>query len=195
MRVSAWRERWLWWLPALVLLVLNLFAYGWFELTYSGAAQSLDQRLEQRIAESGQLETLVERQRAVLKRVRKTEARVAKFSSLRLASPEVRLTAVLREVRELAAKAGLEPSTFSYPESELSEFGLEKRWVNFSLSATYMELRRFINLLELSDSFLTLEDVGLSGRSEDQQLRINLRVSTLFSTGPDVVVSAKEPAS
>lgn len=195
MRVSAWRERWLWWLPALVLLVLNLLAHGWFELTYSGAAQSLDQRLEQRAAEIEQVEVLVERQRAVLERVRATEARVAEFSSSQLASPEARLTAVLREVRELAAKAGLEPSTFSYPEDRLSEFGLEKRWIVFSIPATYMELRRFINLLELSDSFLTLEDLSLSGRPEDRQLRINLRVSTLFSTRPAPAAGAAEPAS
>ncbi len=190
MRGSAWRERWLWWMPALVLLILNLIAWGWFEAAYSGSAESLNQSLERRVAEIDELKTMVNRQRWVLGKVKATEAHVARFSSSRLASPEARLTAVLREVRQLAAKAGLEPSTFSYPEDQLSEFGLEKRWVNFSIRATYMELRRFINLLELSDSFLTLEDLSLSGRPEDKQLRISLQVSTLFSTRPTVAVGS-----
>jgi type IV pilus assembly protein PilO len=183
-RASAWRDRWLWWLPALLLLVINLFAYGWFQFAYSGAAESLSERLESRVAEAEEVEARVDRQRVVLNRVKATENRVAEFSAARLASPEARLTAVLREVSSLAGKAGLEPSSFRYPEDELGDYGMSKRWVNFSISGTYMELRRFINLLELSDFFLTLEEVSLSNRSEEEELRISLSVSTLFSTVP-----------
>jgi Tfp pilus assembly protein PilO len=194
MNTSTWRERWLWWLPALVLLLANLIAFGWFELAYSGAAQSLDQRLERRTAEVDRVEALVSRQRKVLDQVHVTEAEVAEFSSVRLSSPEARLTAILREVRALSARAGLEPSAFAYPDDQLKEYGLEKRFVNFSITADYMKLRRFLNLLELSDSFLTLEEVSLAGRPEEQQLRITLRVSTLFSTALTVMESPEGEA-
>jgi type IV pilus assembly protein PilO len=181
MRARAWRDKWLWWLPALVLLAINLMAWGWFEMAYSGAAQSLAGRVERRTAEADQVEALVDRQREVLARVTRASVQVEKFSSSRLASREERLTTILREVSSLAAKAGLEPSSFSYPEDDATEYGVVKRWVVFSISGTYMELRRFINLLELSDSFLTLEAVGLSSR-EKGELRISLSVSTLFSS-------------
>jgi type IV pilus assembly protein PilO len=178
---TAWRDKWLWWLPALVLLAVNLLAWGWFEIAYSGAAQSLAGRVERRTAEADQLQEVVDRQSEVLAGVTRAMARVETFSSSRLASREERLTTILREVSSLAAKAGLEPSAFSYPEDDETEFGVVKRWVDFSISGTYMELRRFINLLELSDYFLTLENVSLSSR-DGGELRISLSVSTLFSS-------------
>src|SRR5262249_7156107 len=39
-----------------------------------------------------------------------------------------------------------------------------KRSFVFEVDGTYLDLRKFINLLELSDSFLTLEAVSLSER-------------------------------
>ena len=52
------------------------------------------------------------------------------------------------------------------------------------MDGTYLELRKFINLLELSDSFLTLEEVTLAGetRGEGPELNIRLSLSTLFAS-------------
>lgn len=190
---SAWRERRWWWVPPLLLLLVNLFALAWFQLVYSGVARNVDQQLERRSAELASVEKVLEEQRAVVDRVRANEQQVESFYSSRLSTSETRLTDVLREVRQLASTAGLAPSAVDYPEDKLEEFGLEKRGISFGVEGNYVALRRFINLLELSDSFLTLEDVNLSGRGEER-LRIRLRLSTLFSTrGSDE--SVEEPAS
>jgi len=186
MSVGSWRERLWWWLPPLVLVLLNLLALGWFQLVYSGDARNVDQLVERRSAELAVLEGVVDRQSEVVLRVRQNSRQVETFYSSRLSTSQERLTAILREVRRLATAAGLEPSSVTYPEDELVEFGLEERGVNFGVEGSYVALRRLINLLELSDSFLTLEEVTLSGSGEATDLRIGLRLSTLFSTrSPD----------
>lgn len=177
-----WRERIWWWSVPLALLLANLVAMGWFQLTYSGTAQSVDQLVERRSTQAAKLTEVVRRQRRVVARVSRNEQQVRAFYDSRLATSQERLTEIMREVRSLVATAGLAPSSITYPEDELEEFGLERRGVNFGVEGSYINLRRLMNLLELSDSFLTLEEVNLSGRGAEGNLRITLRLSTLFST-------------
>ena len=184
MSAGAWRERLWWWVPPLVIVLLNLLALGWFQLAYSGDARNVDQSLERRSAELAALRDVVDRQSEVVTRVRQNKQQVESFYGTRLATSQERLTIILREVRRLATSAGLEPSSITYPEDELAEYGLEERGADFGVEGSYVALRRLINLLELSDSFLTLEEVTLSGRDGAANLRINLRLSTLFSTRP-----------
>ncbi len=95
----------------------------------------------------------------------------------------MRLTRILAEVRELATRSGLEPTNVNYGKEELEDHGLLRRSIEFSVEGTYLEFRRFVNLLELSDSFLVLERVGLRGGEEGgPELRIALGVSTLFTS-------------
>ena len=56
----------------------------------------------------------------------------------------------------MARKAGLVPRSISYPEQEIQDYGLIKRSFIFSVAGTYVNLRKFITLLERSHSFLTL---------------------------------------
>ena len=79
-------------------------------------------------------------------------------------------------------RAGLDPPTIHYPDEPIRSYGLVKRSIVFGVDGTYLALRRFINFLELTDSFVTLEEIRPSERSSTQgsRLSINLRVSTLF---------------
>jgi Tfp pilus assembly protein PilO len=194
MNGQAWREHPWWWGPPLALLAVNLVLLVWFQAVYSGAARNVEQQLERRRAELASLAGVLSEQRDVVERVRTNREEVEAFYSVRLATSQERLTGILREVRRLAETAGLSPSAVNYPEDELEEFGLEKRGVTFGVEGSYVALRRFVNLLELSESFLTLEEVNLSGRATEGVLRINLRLSTLFSTRtPEEAMEASSP--
>ena len=89
-------------------------------------------------------------------------------------------------VAELARRAGVEPSSIRYPEERLEDVGLTRRSIVFSVDGDYPGLRQFINFLELSELFLTLEEVSLAGgtRGKSSKLRISLTVSTLFLEAP-----------
>jgi len=177
-----WRRR-LWvWLPAALFFLANASAWTVYKLGYAGQVEGVEQSLADR---TRQRETLLAQRReheALVERVRTNRAQVVELYDERFSTRRHRLTAVTAEIKDLAGKAGLAPSSFAYPEEEIEDYGLVKRSFVFSVEGTYVELRKFINLLELSPSFLTVEQVQLAGTAEGPELRISMIVSTLFSS-------------
>lgn len=181
-----WRQR-LWiWLPALLFFLANATAFTIYRLGYAGQVQSLEASLEEvdkQLAPETQQSRILEQR---LQKARSTEVAVRDLYEDVFATRSERLTKVTTEVRSLARKAGLNPRTITYPQDDLEDYGLVKRSFVFSVDGTYVELRQFINLLELTDSFLTLESITLSeeGGDEGPELRMSLTLSTLFAEEP-----------
>lgn len=177
-----WRQR-LWvWVPALLFFLANASVFAVYKLGYASRVEFLQERLDD---QERQLKEAKDRQREaqeMLDRVQTDERQVEQLYRERLSTRSRRLTSVTKEVQELAKKAGLEPRTYSYPEETIEEFGLIKRSFVFPVDGTYTELRKFISLLETSASFLSLDEATLTGTSEGPELRIDLRISTLFAT-------------
>ncbi len=176
-----WRSGMRLWLPAAAFVALNVAALVGYRVVLAGEGERAERALEARRQELA--DTLAERQRlegqAALAAA--TREHLVGFYGERLGTEGERLTRVLLEVQQLAERAGLRPTSFSYPEEPLEEYGLVERAIVFGVTGTYEQLRRFVNFLELSESFLTLEEVGLAGRGKaDGELRISLRLATLF---------------
>ena len=198
-----WRQR-LWvWVPALVFFLANASAYTVYRFGFADRVASLRKDLQD---QKDQLDPLVGRKQklaSLLARSQRNQLEIQKLYSEKFSTRRQRLTTITAEVKTLARKAGLDPKSVSYPEQEIQQYGLVKRSFIFSVEGTYLELRNFINLLELSPSFLTLEEVTLSesgggdrqaagGRGAPQpeanpgtELRINLTLSTLFARDPN----------
>jgi type IV pilus assembly protein PilO len=177
-----WRQRTWVWAPALAFFVLNLALFSAYRMVYSGQVENLRDRLASRMEQLEELEAEAAEAERLVESARTTREALAGLYENRLASERTRFTKVTAEVRELARRSGLEPSAMSYPTEEIEDYGLVKRYFTFSVSGTYVELRRFINLLELTPTFITLEQVSLSGDdNQGNQLRIRLTLSTLFA--------------
>ncbi len=180
LRLDPWRRRVGLWLPALLLFLAALAALLAYPLRFAGRAEVTQEEVADARRE---LTGLEQRRRDVESRlasITTTRQAVDHFYGERLATESARLTAVIAEVKELAARAGLSPQQINYPSEPFEELGLRRRGFVFQVVGSYADLRTFINLLELSDSFLVLERVGLSG-AEAGQLSIQLRLSTLFA--------------
>lgn len=182
-----WRHR-LWvWVPALVFFLANATAFTVYRFGFADRVQSLEEDLEREQKELAPLAARRQELERLLASSRSNRQEIARLYSERFATRSQRLTGITAEVKSLARKAGLDPQTLTYPEQAIEEYGLVKRSFAFSVEGTYLELRRFINLLELSSSFLTLEDVQLAeggGDEEGAELRMTLRLSTLFAQEP-----------
>jgi hypothetical protein len=169
------------WAPALAFFLLAAGAFGVFRLRFAGeaevSAQSLTAGRRALAALTADRETL-EHDRD---RIRANRAALEAFYGERLSTESRRLTRVIAEVKDLAARARLAPQAISYPEQEIEGFGLNRRSFVFGVEGGYAELRRLLNLLELSGSFLTLEQVKLVGGEGSGTLRIDLQLSTLFA--------------
>ena len=181
MSTRIWRERWRIWVPALVFLLLNLAVFSTYRLVFAGQALMRSRQVEDRNAELARLEADRVALEDLLGRVGRNRDKVDRFYRDWVRPESQRLTETLSEVKDLATRAGAEPYSLSYPEQEIDEFGLEQRSIVFAVEGSYMALRRFINFLELSELFLTLEEVSLSGGGDPAAgLRINLKISALF---------------
>ena len=183
---SIWRQR-LWvWLPALLFFLANAGAFSVYRLGYAGQVQSLEEDVQEQERELAKLQAERRQKEGLIGRARLNEQRVRQLYDQRFSTRSRRLTSVTDEIKRLAAQAGLSPNQITFPEEVIEQYGLVKRSYVFTVEGTYFELRRFINLLELSDSFLILEGVDLSesSRESEPELRINLQISTLFNRDP-----------
>lgn len=178
-----WRLR-LWvWVPALLFFLANAVAFSIYRFGYANQVQALEADLgevQQQLQPQSLKRKELERR---LQRAGAAEAAVRRLYDERFSTRSERLTRVTAEVKSLAGKAGLNPRSLSYPESVIEDYGLVKRSFVFAVEGTYQELRQFLNLMELSGSFLTLEAVTLSEASREQgpELRMSLKISTLFA--------------
>lgn len=192
-----WRQRIWIWLPALLFFLANAVAFSVYRLGYAGQVQSLESDMEsvrEQLKPLEQQRTVLERR---LQRARAAETEVQQLYADRFSTRSQRLTRTMNEVRTLARQAGLNPKSISYPRQDIEDYGLEKRSFVFPVVGTYAELRQFLNLLELTDSFLTLEAVTLSeeGGNEGPELQMNLTLSTLFAREPEAGAVPAVPAS
>ncbi len=179
-----WRERAWVWVPALLFFALNLGARAYYYGAGLGDQVSrLGERLTQQTEQDRTLSQELARLEDFKARAVTNQRRIQQLYGVRLATQEQRLTAIISEVRRLATQAGLEPTSVSYPEKELEEFGLEQKSFAFTVAGNYADLRKLINSLELTPSFLILDEIGLGqqGGGSKSSLRINLRISTLFA--------------
>jgi uncharacterized protein YfcZ (UPF0381/DUF406 family) len=189
--LEIWRSR-LWvWVPAALFLLANIGAFSIYRLGYSGRIAALEATLE---GERKNLETerrLASELGVLVERARSSRIGMERLYQERFSTRKARLTEVTAEVKQLAKKAGLDPQAISYPEERIEDYGLIRRSFIFSVQGDYLALRRLLNLLELSDSFLTLEEVKLSeGGGGGSELEISLSLSTLFARDPDSATAA-----
>jgi type IV pilus assembly protein PilO len=181
-RLSAWRSRLGFWLPALILVVLNLVFLSTYRLLFAGRAQLQAARIERRQAQVEELRSERQRLEEIVNKATENRERVDRLHREWLTPESQRLTRVIAGVKELAHRAGVEYSSFNYPEEVLEEQGLIKRSLVFSVEGSYLQLRNFINLLEVSDFFLILESVRLTGgEQQGQSVRVSMTISTLFT--------------
>lgn len=189
---EVWRRHlWLWVLP-LGFCVLNLLAYSLYRSAFAGKVEDLERLYQQttdQLAAIGNERQLIEQ---FLARVESHQAQVKGLYGNHFQTEPERFTRVIQEIKSLAEKAGLEPTTLSYPMSVFGDYGVVQRSIRFSVAGSYEQLRNLINFLELTDHFIALRGVGLGDSNGRNLLAITLDLSTFFSSRK---VSTLEAAS
>jgi hypothetical protein len=172
-------QRWRVWVPAAIAFLLAAGAAILYLGLYADRVTTLRKNL---VAERAQLEQ-AKRERleleAARQRVALNQAAIREFYDERLSTERRRLTRLIGEFKALAARAGLQPDAISYPTTEIERYSLTKKGIVFNVRGTYDGLRRFLNFLDLSNDFVTLEQIGVSA-NEGAQLSLSLTLSALF---------------
>lgn len=196
-RFEAWsRHVWLWTIP-LAFCILNLLAIALYQTRFAGRVDTLesDHKEAQELLEELRLER--EQSEHLLAAAIERDKLVDELYSKVFSTAAQRSTRIQLEVKALARRAGLHPTAFNYPRSNL-DWKLTRREINFNVTGTYEQLRMFINLLELSEYFLSLDRVSLSesgAQGSSPTLSIGLSLSTVFVAPEAVAPEAAEKAS
>lgn len=98
--------------------------------------------------------------------------------------PRSDLTTLIGELFSLAQQAGLSIDQVNYDPKEIAEERLLRYGLTFAVTGTYRQVKQFVYLLEQSERLISIENIALSGASEDGEGRVSLRLmlSTVFRT-------------
>ena len=172
------------WLPAAIFVLVGIGLLAGYELALAGRVGLQAGALEARRRELDEMTARRRETEALLLRARSTRAAIDELYDKRLGSQAERLTAVMLEVKKLARQAGLTGiDAISYGDEVVQELPLVKKSITFTAAGGYDQLRGFINLLELSPSFMSLDEIRVSGGGDRGDLRLQVRLSTMFLTG------------
>ncbi len=175
-----------------VLLFANTIFFFTYRVRYETRLHALDVRLqdaEDHLQRARHARIAAEQQLASYDKVR-TDLQT--LYNQRWATESQRFTALVNEIKRLAAESHLtQPRSYSFSRTEEREMlkagGIPTSTVviTFTVQGNYQQIRRLINLLELSNQFVIIDAINLAtGGGSDANLTLNLRLKTLFREPP-----------
>jgi Tfp pilus assembly protein PilO len=177
-----WWERRRLWLPGAVLVVLAVAALVGYRVALAGRVGLEAGEVRERREELAELSARRRASEGLLQQARANRSAIDGLYAERLGSQSRRLTAVMLQVKQLARQAGLTGvQAIDYGDQLVEELPLRHKSIGFAATGTYEQLRSFINLLELSETFLTLEEIRVQDTEQTGRLALQIRLSTLFA--------------
>jgi Tfp pilus assembly protein PilO len=156
------------------------------------AAYTLPRTLaERRIAQRRQLlEGEVQRERlaAVQQRrqaetIRANTDDVRRFYESTVGGRAASLVPVLRSIEGMAREGGMRPGAASYKAQEVKGIPLDRFVITMPVAGTYRQLVSFVQRLEQSPYFLTLDEVRFSGEGTGSRAALAMVLSCYFREG------------
>lgn len=185
-RFDVWRQNPKLWALPVAFVAVNIISVVIFHTIFAGRVDALKRRYDNQATSLETLRSDSDRAELFIDSVKAQDIAAEDLYRDYFSSEGLRFTKTLREVRDLARDAGLNPRQFTYPEDVVEDYGLVRRGMNFPVNGTYEQLRRFINMLELTDTFITIEAVelgdisGARGGNADPRLSVSLKLSTMY---------------
>lgn len=188
-----WREKRVLLIILGLLLAANAIFFFTYRVQYQARLDALDARLAQadeQLQSARTARLTAERQ---YESYRATEKDVKQVFDEYWSTEEQRLTVLLAEVKRLANASNLVPTSYGFSRQAVEkvqarpgqrrggdrEIGVTEVGVTFTVSGTYDQARRLINLLELSRQFVIISQIGLQS-TQEQELTLSLNIKTLF---------------
>jgi hypothetical protein len=175
-----------------LLLAANVGFFLTYRVQYQARLDALDARMrtaEQTLASTRESRLKAE---ATLQSYKKVENDVLAVFDEHWSTQSRRLTVLIGEVKRLALASSLIPNTYSFTRGATEQvstvtsgrrrnetLGASEMRISFSVTGTYAQARRLINLLELSRQFVIIDGISLSS-ADAETLSLNLQLKTLF---------------
>lgn len=190
-----WREKRILLIVLALVLLANTMFFFTYRVQYQSRLDSLDDRLAQVQGALDQTRSSRIHAEQTLQSYRKVENDVLEVFNDHWATQPQRFTKLFGEVTRLAMASSLEPATYSFGHGDAKRvssgsrretLGATEVSISFGVQGTYEQVRRLINLLELSRQFVIIEGITLNA-AEEQTLSLDLKLKTIFrDEQPDV---------
>jgi len=202
-----WREKRVLLIVLGLLLLANTIFFFTHRVQYVSRLEDLDARQEQVTAQLDQARHARVTSQQQLAAYKKVQADLQVLYNERWSTSMMRLTALIDEVRRLAAASHLEPPSYQFTSGESKSataantntkgsIGTTTVEIAFTVQGTYEQVRRLINLLELSDQFVIIDGISLNSSAAqgnvDKTLTLNIRLKTLFRDARNAPAAAKQ---
>jgi len=184
-----WREKSTLLTVLAILLAANVIFFFTYRVQYQSRIESLDTRLETAKRDLERVRATRIRAEGTFQGYRQVEKDVQLVYDEHWSTQPARLTLLIAEVKRLAAASSLAPPSYNFTQTDVkseslagrrSEFlGASEVGIAFTVKGTYQQIRRLINLLELSRQFVIIDSIALT-EADNDQLTLNLHLKTLF---------------
>jgi hypothetical protein len=175
----------------IVLFAANVFFFFTYRVQYASRLHDAEQRLhdtEDGLAKARGTRVNAEQQLASYFKV---QHELDKLYNERWSTQTERLTSLILEVKRLNAATKMDPAAYTFNEGGATSGSSDSRQrpgsvgtstvgITFTVQGDYQQVRRLINLLELSEQFVIIDSIELAGSAADPKLTLSLRLKTLF---------------
>jgi len=151
-----------------VFLLANAVFFFTYRVQYESRLSGLD--ADKHVAEEhlAQIHAKRDQTERQITAYRKAQADLTEIYNDRWATEPERFTALINEVKRLEQASQLIGRSHGFSKSEkdakvATGLGTDVVVITFSVQGTYQQVRRLINLLELSDQFVIIDAISLSG--------------------------------
>jgi hypothetical protein len=178
-----WREKRVLLIILGLLLAANTIFFFTYRVQYETRLQDLEDRREQSEAKLAQAKAMRSTSERRVAAYRKAQQDVRDIYNQQWSTEQERLSAWITEIKRLAVASQLVPKSISFLRTAESQrrgrVSAEVVGINFTVQGPYEQVRRLINLLELSRQFVIIDQISLNS-AENDTLTLNLQLKTLF---------------
>jgi Tfp pilus assembly protein PilO len=177
----------------LVLIGVNLLVFIVVNLPRNRELSRLRRDIDVLDRRIGEWEQAVAEQEGLLGRVSDTQNRLSDFYNDRLSIKQAKMTNIMREVRRIAKRFGIDPETINYTDEFIEDQDLVEFGIDVPLVGSYSSLRNFLQQVEISEHFLIIDRISLSGSKEGGTLlSLQIKLLTYFS-GLETIPESAQP--
>ena len=161
-----------------LLVAANLVAGAAVLRPWGGSPEDLQRQLAQARQESHQREATVKRLRTLVATVEKTRTDADNFVETHFLDRQAAYSTVLAELNALAEKSGVKAKDHSLGEEPIDGSDtLSMMTITGNYEGTYADLVEFVNAIDRSPRFLTIDRLQAAPLQSQGTLNINLRIS------------------
>ena len=161
------------------MIVADLVAVGLLFSPLVGSAESRQISMSELSAELQQKTREVEPLKGIDKKVVVAKGQISQFYQDRFAARDSELAA---ELGKLASENGVRIMQAKYKQEEPTNSGIVPTEIEGNFSGDYLQLVRFINSLERSKQFFTVDSIGLAGESAGP-VKLDVKMHSYLRSG------------